>query len=143
MSVKDLGDRVVLRHTVRFGDCDPALIAYTGTIVDYALIAIEEFWKVALDGIGWFELNLDHNIGTAFVNLSYDFTSPITPRAPLEIMVRVHKKGKTSITFQVCAAQSGQAAFTAQLTCVFIERSTLRKITPPMWIEHALARFLP
>jgi acyl-CoA thioesterase FadM len=78
-----------------------------------------------------------------FVNLSYDFTSLITPRAPLEIMVRVHKKGKTSITFQVCAAQSGQAAFTAQLTCVFIERSTLRKITPPMWIEHALARFSP
>lgn len=143
MSVQDLGDHVVLRHTVRFGDCDPALIAYTGTIVDYALIAIDEFWKVALDGKGWFELNLDHDIGTAFVNLSYDFTAPITPRAPLEITVRVLRKGKTSIAFQVCAAQSGQAAFAAELTCVFINRSTLTKITPPIWIEQALARFIP
>jgi acyl-CoA thioesterase FadM len=143
MSVQDLGDRVVLRHTVRFGDCDPALIAYTGTIVDYALIAIDEFWKVVLDGKGWFELNLDHDIGTAFVNLSYDFTAPITPRAALDMQVRVVQKGKTSITFSVTADHAGQAAFAARLTCVFIRRSNLKKISPPDWIETALSRFLP
>lgn len=143
MSVQDLGDRVALRHTVRFGDCDPALIAYTGTIVDYALIAIETFWKVVLDGKSWFELNLDHDIGTAFVNLSYDFLAPVTPRAEVEMQVRVVQKGRTSITFGVAADHAGKAAFSARLTCVFIQRSTLQKISPPPWIETALTRFLP
>jgi 4-hydroxybenzoyl-CoA thioesterase len=143
MSVQDLGDHVAVRHTVRFGDCDPALIAYTGSIVDYALVAIDEFWKVALDGKGWFELNLDHDIGTAFVNLSYDFTAPITPRAQLEMKVRVLSKGRSSITFCVTADHAGRAAFLARLTCVFIRRSTLKSIAPPDWIEIALSRFLP
>ena len=131
MSIQDLGDYVAVRHTIRFGDCDPALIAYTGTIVDYALIAIDEFWKVALDGKGWFELNLDHDIGTAFVNLSFDFAAPITPRDDLNMQVRVLKKGRTSLTFRVTANHAGLAAFSATLTCVFIDRSTLTKITPP------------
>ena len=67
---------------VTWGDCDPAQIAYTARLPYFALDAINAWWEAHFDGDGWFQLQIDRNIGTPFVNLSMDFRSPVTPRPP-------------------------------------------------------------
>jgi len=143
MLSEDLGDRVLVHHRVRFGDCDPARIAYTGQLVDFAIVAIDEFLKVALGGPGWYELNLDHGIGVPFVSLSVDFAAPVTPRASLQTEVHVTGRGRSSISFAVTASQTGVPVFAGRFTSVFVELSTLKSREPPDWIIRALDRFLP
>ena len=62
------------RHTrrVAWGDCDPARIAYSGRVPDFALEAIDAFWEHHLDGEGWFQLVLDRGIGTPFVHRRFE-----------------------------------------------------------------------
>jgi acyl-CoA thioesterase FadM len=76
--------------TVGWGDCDPAQIAYTASVLGWGLKALEAWCDVCL-GVNWFELNLNHGIGTPFVSMNYEFTSPITPRAVLECTVFVRR----------------------------------------------------
>ena len=139
----DMGTFVKVRQRVAFSHCDPAGIAYTGRIVDYALEAIEEFWKVVLDGRSWFHLNVDHGIGTPFVNVQIDFQNPVTARAAIETDVRLLRKGETSLTFAVHGSQLDVQAFSGTLTCVFIKKGHREGIRPPDWIAAPLQRFLP
>lgn len=46
----------------------------------FALDAINAWWEHHFDGDGWFQMELDHNVGTPFVDMSLDFCSPVTPR---------------------------------------------------------------
>lgn len=134
---------VTVERTVQFGDCDPAGIAYTGKITDFCLEAIDAFWREVLEGQGWFEINVDHNIGTPFVNSNIDFFSPITPREKLVSQVKILKLGRTSIEFLVEGAQGGRPCYLGKFTCVFVQRDTVSKIEPPDWIRSALQPYLP
>jgi 4-hydroxybenzoyl-CoA thioesterase len=75
----------IFTHTIRvgWGDCDPARIAYTGRLPAFALEAIDAWWEHHLGG-GWYQMELDHGIGTPFVHMSLDFRAPVTPRHRLE-----------------------------------------------------------
>jgi 4-hydroxybenzoyl-CoA thioesterase len=101
------GGPIVARRTIAFGDCDPAGIAYTPRLVAICLEAIDEAWKVILDGEGWFELTADHGRGSPFVSIAMEFTAPVTPRTPLDLEVRLSRVGQTSLTFEVAAIQDG------------------------------------
>ena len=78
---QDMARSGVFTHAikVRWADCDPARIAYTGRIPNFALEAIEEWWGSQI-GMDWYHGNIDRDIGTPFVHLSVDFRSPVTPR---------------------------------------------------------------
>ncbi len=69
------------RHEIRvgWGDCDPARIAYTARIPEWALAAIDAWWESEV-GPGWFQLNIDRGHGTPFVHMTLDFRAPVTPR---------------------------------------------------------------
>ncbi|WP_099864233.1 acyl-CoA thioesterase [Pararhizobium haloflavum] len=122
------GDRFVHDITVRWSDCDPANIAYTGRIPNFALEAIDAWWAAKI-GIDWFELNLDRNTGTPFVKLSMEFLSPITPRHTLRCTVRLTKLGRTAMTFAVDGHQDGKASFAGEFVCVAVQADRF-KATP-------------
>lgn len=109
-------------HEIRvgWGDCDPARIAYTGRIPCWALEAINGWWENLLDGDGWFQMELDRNVGTPFVHLSLDFASPITPRHRLLCQVTPTRLGTSSITFRVDGYQDDVLCFSGRFVCVFI-----------------------
>ncbi len=119
-------------HTIRIGwaDCDPALIAYTGRIPYFALESIDAWWEAHTD-CGWYQLNLDHNVGTPFVHMSVDFKSPITPRNKLDCEVTLLKIGNTSIRFQVKGLQNGVLCFEGQFVCVFVVSKIMKPEKPP------------
>ncbi len=133
----------MFEHTIRvtWGDCDPARIAYTGRLPWFALDAINGWWEHHL-GDGWFQLEIDRNVGTPFVHMSMDFRNPVTPRHPLICQVWPNKLGETSIGFHVAAFQNGTPCFEGDFVCVFIIADQFRKAPPPLDIRAIVEKYL-
>ena len=131
-------------HTIRvtWGDCDPARIVYTGRLPWFALDAINGWWEAHLGGDGWYQMELDRNVGTPFVRLEMDFLKPVTPRHPLICHVWPTRLGETSIEFRVDGAQDGDLCFSTRTVSVFIEAAAFRKAPPPQDIRDILALHL-
>lgn len=104
---------------VTWADCDPAKIAYTARLPYFALDAINGWWEAHFDGDGWFQMELDRNIGTPFVRLEMDFRHPVTPRHPLLCETYPVRLGTKSITFRVKGFQAQELCFRGLFTCVF------------------------
>ncbi|WP_299722718.1 thioesterase family protein [uncultured Tateyamaria sp.] len=128
-------------HDIRvtWGDCDPARIAYTARLPWFALDAINAWWEAHLGGDGWYQLELDRNIGTPFVHLSMDFRSPVTPRHRLMCEVWPSRLGETSITFSMCARQDGTLCFEGTFTCVFVVADQFKRQPPPPDLRDIIA----
>lgn len=138
MQASPLSDPIELQRPVPFGHCDPAGILYTPRALDYCLEGIDEFWKSILSGRGWYEMNVDLDRGTPFVNVNIDFISPITARTHLDLKVGLTKVGTTSATFSVAAFQEERPCFEATLTSVLVVKSTMTKVEPSDWLRQAL-----
>ena len=120
-------------HEIRvtWGDCDPARIVYTGRLPWFALDAINAWWEARLGGDGWFQMELDRNVGTPFVRLEMDFQRPVTPRHRLICHVWPVRLGETSITFRVDGSQDGHLCFSTRTVSVFITADKFEKQRPP------------
>ncbi|NVK31532.1 MAG: acyl-CoA thioesterase [Gammaproteobacteria bacterium] len=127
-------------HSIRvgWGDCDPAAIAFTGRLPWFALEAIEAWWEHHFDGDGWYQLNIDHNLGTPFVNMNIDFRSPVTPRHSLDCSVQPIKFGYSSVTFEVKGRQQRRICFEGQFTAVFVVADRFKKTSIPPHIKAVL-----
>lgn len=132
-------------HDIRvtWGDCDPARIAYTGRLPWFALDAINAWWEENLGGDGWFEMELDRNVGTPFVRLEMDFFHPVTPRHRLQCSVWPVQLGTTSIAFRVDAEQDGRLCFSTRTVSVFITADRFAKQPPPEDIRAIVQTHLP
>jgi 4-hydroxybenzoyl-CoA thioesterase len=124
---------------VRWGDCDPAAIAYTPNIPAWALEAIEAWWE-HFAGVDWYQINLDRKIGTPFVHMSLDFRAPITPCYLLDCEVILKCRGTSSITHKVRGFQNGVLCFEGDFTAVFVDAKSMRPRTPPSDIMAAFEK---
>jgi len=133
------------RHEIRvtWGDCDPARIAYTGRLPWFALDAINAWWEERLGGDGWFQMEIDRNMGTPFVHMSLDFHAPVTPRHRLICHVWPVRLGETSIEFRVEAEQDGTLCFSGNFVSVFTKADAFKKQPPPDIIRKLVEEFLP
>lgn len=129
----DTGATPTFEHEIRvgWGDCDPAKIAYTGRLPEFALRAIDAWWEHTLGGDGWYQLEMDRGFGTPFVNLTMDFRSPVTPRHRLKCEVWPTKLGNKSISFRVLGRQNGVLCFEGNFTCVFTQAGTVQTRPAP------------
>lgn len=132
-------------HEIRvtWGDCDPARIAYTARIPWFALDAINGWWEHHLGGDGWYQMELDRNVGTPFVHMSLDFSSPVTPRHRLICYVWPTRIGDSSIEFRVDGEQNGTLCFAGRFVSVFTDASVFRKAPPPEDIRAVVEAHLP
>lgn len=131
-------------HEIRvtWGDCDPARIAYTGRLPWFALDAINAWWEAHLGGDGWYQLEMDRNIGTPFVNLNMDFRHPVTPRHRLICKVWPTRLGEKSVTFSVVGCQDGTVCFEGRFTCVFMIADQFKSQPAPPELREIIARQL-
>jgi acyl-CoA thioesterase FadM len=127
--------------SISWGDCDPAKIVYTGRLPALALEAINAWWEEHV-GVGWYQLELDRDVGTPFVNMEMNFRSPVTPRHRLKCKVWPNRLGETSIGFRVVGYQNGTICFDGRFVSVFIQASLFRKQPPPEEIRSIVARHL-
>lgn len=122
---------------VRWSDCDPANIAFTGRIPYFALEAIDAWWENTV-GDDWFRMNLDQDIGTPFVHLSLDFHSPITPRHTLMCKVQLVRLGNSSVRFAVNGFQNEVLCFSGEFVEVFVEARAHKKTGIPVQFKARL-----
>lgn len=125
----------IYKRIVHWGDTDPARIVFTARFLQYALDAIEVWYKETL-GYNWYELNLDRGIGSPFRFTNLDFVSPLTPRHTLEIEVRVSHVGTTSMRFDlrgygVSERDGRKLCFTGDIMKVTVDAQTLQKMPMP------------
>jgi acyl-CoA thioesterase FadM len=127
-------------HEIRvtWGDCDPARIAYTARLPWFALDAIDAWWEHHLGGDGWYQLEIDRNMGTPFVHMSMDFRAPVTPRHRLRCQVDLLRLGETSIEFRVTGRQAEATCFDGRFVCVFVVADKFRKQKPPQDIVDVI-----
>lgn len=139
-------DRPESAHTYRtrvnWGDCDPAKIVYTGKLPAIALDAINNWWESHLDGDGWFQMELDRNVGTPFVRLEMDFSYPVTPRHELICRVWPAQVGKSSVTFRVDGWQDDKLCFRTRTVSVFIIADSFSKQPIPADFRELLNRYV-
>src|SRR5690606_2650678 len=119
------------RRAIFWGDTDTALIVYTGRFLDFALEAIEAWFRATL-GTDWYAMNVDLGIGTPFVHVDIDFVSPLTPRDMLEVRVHVATVGRSSLGFAVAGYANGERlSFRGNLVCAFVDIAKMGKIEIP------------
>ena len=130
-------------HEIRvsWGDCDPAKIVYTGKLPAMALEAINGWWEQHL-GDGWFQMEIDRNVGTPFVRLEMNFSAPVTPRHRLKCYVWPVRLGDTSIAFRVDGEQDGKLCFSFRSVSVFIVADAFKKCQPPREIVDIVTPLL-
>ena len=131
-------------HEIRvtWGDCDPAKIAYTARLPWFALDAINGWWETFIDA-GWYQMELDHNVGTPFVRLEMEFFRPVTPRHRLNCIVWPNRLGDTSIEFRVDGEQDGKLCFSTKTVSVFTKADEFIKQTPPDAFREIIEQHLP
>src|SRR5262249_50311815 len=132
----------VHRIRVRWGDCDPAAIAYTPRIPAWALEAIEAWWEHHA-GIDWYHINIDRDVGTPFVHMSLDFRSPVTPRHILECEVVLKRLGSRAVTHRVCGRQNGVLCFEGEFVSVFVHSKIMVPRTLPADILAVIQPLAP
>ena len=130
-------------HTrrVTWGETDAARIAYTARFLDFAMEATEAWFRERL-GLGWYEMNVDHGIGTPFVHARLDFRSPVTPRDTLSSTVRLVRLGGSSLRFALAGRADGgeRLVYEATLVCAFVDPAAMRPIPAPEQFRSALER---
>ncbi len=126
---------------VRWADCDPANIAYTGTLANFSLEAIDAWWEKH-SGSDWYELNIDRNIGLPFVHMSIDFIYPVTPRHLLECEVKLIKLGTNSIRFAVEGFQNSTLCFTGEFVEALVDAKAHKKTPMPDDLRKILISLL-
>lgn len=136
-------DAYVHEIRVGWGDCDPAKIAYTARLPWFALEAINGWWEAHLGGDGWFQMELDRNVGTPFVRLEMDFARPVTPRHRLMCHVWPTRLGTSSVAFQVDGMQDGQLCFTTRTVSVFTVADAFAKQPAPADLRQIVEAKIP
>lgn len=130
--MSELWTPFIHQREIYWGDTDPAGIAYTGRFSDFALEAIESFYRDRLK-TDWTQMARAEDLGTPFAHLSFDFKSPVTTREPLAITVTVVRCGRSSVDYELSArgAETGTLRFVARATNVWVRASLMKSIKIP------------
>ena len=130
-------------HHVRFGDCDPAGIAYFPRLLALVDNAVED-WLVATIGVDRAAMHLDRRLGLPTVDLTTHFAHPCRLGETLNIAVAATQIGATSVTLSATASAGGSQRFSARLVQVLIDLETGKPRTwPAAWRNDLAPSRLP
>jgi acyl-CoA thioesterase FadM len=119
------------KRVPKWSETDSAQIIYTTRFVDYAMDALEGWFRDVLR-VDWFRMNTELDLGTPFVKIEMDIKSPLTPRDELEVRVLVDRMGRSSLSFNVVGVRNGdQTSFESLFVCSMVKKSTMRSISIP------------
>jgi acyl-CoA thioester hydrolase len=121
----------VVRRTVKWTECDPAGVVYTGRFVDYVASALHLFLGTLL-GMPLQQAVLSVGVDFPLKALSFVFDASLRPDQMLDLAVAVAKLGNT--TFETALTGrivDGPQAFTARATTICVVPAERRAIRVP------------
>ena len=119
---------------VRFGDLDPAGIAYYPNLVNFLHESFEDFCAGHV-GRPYPELYRE-GIGFPSVKLEMEFLAPVRYGDHVDVEVTVEHLGRSSVRIRYEASVSGRAVFRARNTSVAVDMSTFRPMDLPPWLRQ-------
>lgn len=133
----------VVRQRVRWGDCDPAGVVYTGKFSEYLLGAVNLFFAELGGGrySAWIK-SLD--VDTPCKGMELVFHGALWPEDEFEMHCSVPVVRDHSFDIQVEAVQAdGRRVFNGRLSPICISRQVRTRVPVPGPLREALARFAP
>lgn len=125
---------------LRFGDCDPAGIAYYPAYLDMLNGVVEEFF--ASFGLPWTHLFRDLRTGLPTVRLELEFTSPGFHGDIIDFTIGVKAIGNSSLDLEHRVATAGRALWNARHRLVATSLDTHKAMPWPENFRTALGQHL-
>jgi 4-hydroxybenzoyl-CoA thioesterase len=122
------------RILVRFGDLDPAGIAYYPNLVNFLHEAFEDFFAGHV-GRPYPEVYRE-GIGFPTVKVEMDFCSPVRYGDQVDISVAVEKVGRSSVQIRYEGSVAGSMVFRARNVAVTVDMKTFRPMELPAWLRE-------
>jgi len=131
----------VVRRRVRWGECDPAGVVYTGKFVDYMLAAVNLFYANLVES-DYRTFLKSQGVGTPCRGLDMDFRGALWPEDEFLMRVRVRELRRASFDMQVDGYQeSGREIFVGRFTGICIPGNGERtSVAIPDALRAALAQ---
>ena len=133
-----MADFATLR-TLRFGDCDPAGIAYFPFYFHFLNGVVEEWWTTL--GFPWRVLIQERRIGLPTVKLDTDFLAPGFMGDILHFSFEITALGSRSMTLEHSVARDETLLWRATQVVVATDLDTHQSIAWPDDIRAALRIF--
>ncbi|QRQ83446.1 acyl-CoA thioesterase [Cupriavidus oxalaticus] len=131
----------VVRRTVRWGDCDPAGVVYTGRFTDYLLGAVGLYSAHMAGGEG--RLGEAHGVGLPCKAMRLEFIGTLWPDDVIDITCNVEAIRTRSFDIR-CKAQrpDGRHVFDAMFSPICVRLDRREGTAIPDSLRAVLARFL-
>lgn len=98
--MKQTDQPFTVKRVVRFGDCDPAGVIYTPRALDFALEAMEA-WYRDVAGASWASLPATYDMAVPTVHYEADHMTILRADTEYEIRLFVSRIGQASISFAI------------------------------------------
>lgn len=127
------------RIRVRWSEVDPQAVVFNARYLDYADIAVTEYWRAVRAAGLWNADPLECHVAKAEVN----FRKPIRADEELDLMARTSRFGNTSMTtlVEIHGADAADLRATIELVAVHIDLSDHRPRPLPDSVRAALTAF--
>ena len=126
-------------RTLRFGDCDPAGIAYFPNYFHFLNGVVEEWWMSL--GFPWRVLIQERRIGLPTVKLNTEFTAPGFMGDILRFSFEIVALGSRSMTLEHSVTRDERLIWEATQVVVATNLDTHQSIAWPDDIRAALRTF--
>jgi acyl-CoA thioesterase FadM len=131
-----------VRRRVRWSDCDPAGVAFTGRFVDYLIGAVDHFTRHIVGG-SRSDFMAGLGVDTPCKGLSMAFHVALAPDESVDIVMQVGRIGAHSWDLEATALlPDGRRAFSGRFTPICIQHAPRRKAGIPAPLRERLARHL-
>lgn len=133
----------VVRRRVRWGDCDPAGVVYTGRFTDYLLDAVHLFFRNLAGGPynAWLATI---GVDTPCKGMEFVFHHALWPEDEFDMTCTVPVVRQHSFDIAVEASQEdGGRVFSARFSPICISREVRKRTDVPPALREALTRHPP
>jgi 4-hydroxybenzoyl-CoA thioesterase len=118
---------------VRFGDLDPAGIAYYPNLVNFLHEAFEDFFRGHV-GRSFPDVYAE-GISFPTVKLEMEFVSPVRYGDSVDVAVAVERIGRSSVQTRYEGSVQGRPVFHARSIAVVVDMKTFRPVPLPEWLR--------
>ncbi|MDH3714816.1 MAG: acyl-CoA thioesterase [Gammaproteobacteria bacterium] len=126
---------------VQWGDADPALMAYTVRFLDFAMDAVDSWFRDVV-GFDWYRMNTEHGMAAPAVHVSMDFREPLRPGDLLTLAVYVDHIGRSSLGLRFEGwLEGGTPVYAGKLVHTFVDRQSMRSTPIPALFREPIERY--
>lgn len=131
---------LVVQLRVRWADCDPAGVVYTGKFTEYLLTAMNHVFDELGQG-SYFQWLKDLNIDTPCKGLDLEFHGALWPHDVFQMHCSVSAIRQHSFDVRVEAVQEGgRRIFTGRFSPICISREVRKRVDIPAPMRARLER---